>query len=130
MIIHNSSNKLRNNNKFKGLSWRINKSYRSDSFAIANNLFSSFTYAIKGLSYTFRTQRNFRIHIFAAIFVSILGFQLKLPLTHLAILTLTISAVLILELLNTSIETFVDLTVGRSFNPLARIAKDLSLIHI
>ena len=34
------------------------------------------------------------------------------------------AAVLVLELLNTSIEAVVDLAIGRRFHPLARIAKD------
>ncbi len=130
MIIQNAAKRSTKNNNFKGSSWRINKSYRSDSFMIANNVFSSFSYAAQGISYTFRSQRNFRIHIFTAIFVGILGVQMKLPFTHLAILTLTISAVLILELLNTSLEALVDLTVGRTFNPLARIAKDCAAASV
>ena len=37
---------------------------------------------------------------------------------------LTVASVLVLELLNTSIEAVVDLAIGRRFHPLARIAKD------
>ena len=37
---------------------------------------------------------------------------------------MTISLVLVLELLNTALEAVVDLTVGREFHQLAKIAKD------
>jgi hypothetical protein len=43
---------------------------------------------------------------------------------RLAVLVLTVAAVLVLELLNTAIEAVVDLAIGRQFHPLARIAKD------
>ena len=37
---------------------------------------------------------------------------------------LTVAAVLVLELLNTAIESVVDLAIGRRFHPLAKVAKD------
>ena len=53
-----------------------------------------------------------------------LGLWLQLPALQLAVLVLTVAAVLVLELLNTAIEAVVDLAIGRRFHPLARIAKD------
>ena len=47
-----------------------------------------------------------------------------LPLPQLAVLVLTVAAVLVLELINTATEAVVDLAIGRQFHPLARIAKD------
>ncbi|MFN5817442.1 MAG: diacylglycerol kinase, partial [Pseudanabaena sp.] len=41
-----------------------------------------------------------------------------------SIISLTIALVLVLELLNTALEAVVDLTVGREFHQLAKIAKD------
>jgi len=35
-----------------------------------------------------------------------------------------VAAVLVLELLNTAIESVVDLAIGRRFHPLAKVAKD------
>ena len=97
---------------------------RKDSWLISKDLFSSFRYALQGFMYNLLTQRNFRIHVFVGIFVCIIALWLNLPLYELAILVLTIGLVLILELINTSIETVVDLVIGREFNSLARIAKD------
>ena len=94
------------------------------SWRIAGNLPTSFRYAAQGLSYGFLSQRNFRIHVVIGIAVFALGIWLELSLNQLAVLVLTVTAVLVLELLNTAIETVVDLAIGRRFHPLARIAKD------
>ena len=97
-----------------------------DSWTIAHNLPTSFRYAAQGIAYSFLSQRNFRIHLFIGALVLLLGVFLKLSFNHLAVLVLTVTAVLVLELLNTAIEAVVDLAIGRQFHPLARIAKDCS----
>ncbi len=97
---------------------------RQEAWRIAGDLPSSFRYAIKGLGYNFKSQRNFRIHAIISILVLVLGLTLKLNPNQLSIIVLTITAVLVLELLNTAIEAVVDLAIGRRFHPLARIAKD------
>jgi diacylglycerol kinase (ATP) len=53
-----------------------------------------------------------------------MGLWLGLSPDRLAVLVLTVTAVLVLELLNTATEAVVDLAIGRRFHPLARIAKD------
>ncbi len=100
------------------------KNTKRDSWNIAGDLPSSFKYALQGLVYTYGTQRNFRIHILISTIVLGLIFWLKLSLIKSAILVLTISSVLILELINTAIEAVVDLSIGRQFHRLAKIAKD------
>ncbi len=115
-----------NPNKIFKTSLLTEKSYKRQSFLISKNLFYSFKYAYKGISYSFINERNFRIHIFLGFLATVLGIVLKISSTDLAILIFTIAAVLILELINTSIEAIVDLTIGRSFHPLAKIAKDCS----
>ncbi|ABX08132.1 Prokaryotic diacylglycerol kinase [Prochlorococcus marinus str. MIT 9211] len=101
-------------------------SSKRGSWQIAKDLPSSFKYAAQGIAYSFVSQRNFRIHLVIGSLVSALSIWLKLPFSELAILVLTIMAVLVLELINTSIEAVVDLAIGRRFHPLARIAKDCS----
>ncbi len=130
MIRSNNSKQFNSKDMDGKFSFRINKSFSRNSFKTANNLLSSFKYAANGIAYTFRSQRNFRIQTFVAFFVAIFGIYVKLSLTNLAILTLTIFAVLILELINTSIEAVVDLTVGKSYNSLAQIAKDCSAASV
>ena len=94
------------------------------AWTIAGDLPASFRYAAQGLGYGFISQRNFRIHVITGAVVFGLGIWLQLGLLKLAVLVLTVAAVLVLELLNTAIEAVVDLAIGRRFHPLARIAKD------
>lgn len=97
---------------------------RSHSFQVATSLLLSFRYAAQGLSYAFRTQRNFRIHLAIGAIALSLSLYLQIPAVSCAVISLTIALVLVLELLNTALEAVVDLTVGREFHLLAKIAKD------
>ena len=106
------------------------ETYRRGSWSLAKDLPSSFKYALKGLVYAFFSQRNFRIHIFIGLVVIVLSIWLQLSSSNCAILFLTISIVLVLELINTSIEAVVDLAIGRRFHPLARIAKDCAAASV
>ena len=89
-------------------------------------LWYNFLYAAKGLKYAFSTQRNFRIHVGFALGAFGLSFFLGLNKSDLAIMALTATSVLVIELLNTAIESVVDLAIGKRFHPLAQIAKDCS----
>lgn len=82
-----------------------------------------FYFAFSGLVYTFKTQLNFRVHCFAAILVSILSFYLNLNISEWLWIIAAMALVLISELMNTSIETIVDL-VSPEYNKKAGIAKD------
>ena len=97
---------------------------RSDSFQVATNLLLSFKYAGQGVIYAFRTQRNFRIHLIIGAIALGLSIYFQISAIACAVISLTISLVLVLELLNTALEAVVDLTVGREFHQLAKIAKD------
>jgi diacylglycerol kinase (ATP) len=97
---------------------------RVRAWKVAGDLPASFRYAAQGLAYAFASQRNFRIHVITGAVVFSLGLWLQLSLDRLAVLVLTVAAVLVLELLNTATEAVVDLAIGRQFHPLARIAKD------
>ena len=97
---------------------------RLGAWQVAGDLPASFRYAAQGLAYGFRSQRNFRIHVVTGAVTFGLGLWLQLPPGQLAVLVLTVAAVLVLELLNTATEAVVDLAIGRRFHPLARVAKD------
>jgi diacylglycerol kinase (ATP) len=97
---------------------------RIGAWRVAGDLPASFRYAAQGLAYGFASQRNFRIHVTTGTVVFGLGLWLGLSVDRLAVLVLTVAAVLVLELLNTATEAVVDLAIGRQFHPLARIAKD------
>ncbi|NJP08092.1 MAG: diacylglycerol kinase family protein [Leptolyngbyaceae cyanobacterium RU_5_1] len=97
---------------------------RELSWRVAPSLLISFKYAWSGVSYAFQTQRNFRIHVFVAALAVSLGVFLQLTAVEMAIIGLTVGAVLTMELLNTAIESVVDLTVKQTYHDLAKIAKD------
>lgn len=100
------------------------KPNRSLSWRVASNLFVSFRYAWAGVSYTFQTQRNFRIHVVVGTLAILLSLYLQLTRVEIAIIGLTIGAVMTMELLNTALESVVDLTVRQTYHELAKIAKD------
>ena len=97
---------------------------RSQSFQVATSLLLSFKYAAQGVIYAFRTQRNFRIHLMIGAIALALSVYFQISAIAIAVISLTIALVLVLELLNTALEAVVDLTVGREFHQLAKIAKD------
>lgn len=88
-------------------------------------LVESIGYALEGLRFAFVYGRNFKIQIGFAILVSILGFVVKINSYEWLTLFLIITLVLILELVNTAIETVVDM-VSLKYHPLAKIAKDVT----
>ncbi|WP_016950464.1 diacylglycerol kinase family protein [Anabaena sp. PCC 7108] len=97
---------------------------RELSWQIASNLFVSFKYAWAGISYSFQTQRNFRIHLSVCAFAIGLSIFLHLQAVEIAIIAITSGLVLTLELVNTAIESLVDLTVKQTYHDLAKVAKD------
>ncbi|MBD2427317.1 diacylglycerol kinase family protein [Phormidium sp. FACHB-1136] len=94
------------------------------SWKVANNLLVSFQYAWQGVSYAFRTQRNFRIHVGVGLVAVGLAVGLGLSAVEIAVIILTCGAVMTMELLNTALESVVDLTVQQTYHELAKIAKD------
>lgn len=97
---------------------------RELAWQVASNLLISFKYAWAGLSYAFGTQRNFRIHVVIGAIAIGLSIFLQLSRVEISLIGLTIGLVLAMELLNTAIESVVDLTVKQTYHELAKIAKD------
>ncbi len=101
-----------------------NGQQRTQAWRVATNIFASFRYAAAGVTYAFNTQRNFRIHcVLGAVAIS-LGAALHLSGVEMAVICITSGLVLTLELLNTAIESVVDLTVQQTYHELAKVAKD------
>ena len=94
------------------------------AWQVAPNLFISFRYAWAGIVYAVRTQRNFRIHLAIGLVALCLGIMLHIQPLEAAVVAITVSAVLVMELMNTALESVVDLTVGQTYHELAKIAKD------
>ncbi len=90
-----------------------------------NKIIKSFGYALRGIWLVVKTQRNFRIHLFAAIVVILAGFLFNLSHNEWAILILTIFVVFSAEAFNTAIEKVIDL-ISPGYNKLAGEAKDIA----
>ena len=99
---------------------------RIESYKTSSNVLKSFKYAFRGISYVLRTSRNFKIQLIFAVTSLMIGFLLQISQSNYVILIATIMSVLILEILNTSIESIVDLVVKKEFSSLAKISKDTS----
>ena len=85
----------------------------------------SFGFAFEGLSTLLRTQPNFVVHCATACVALGLGVVLRLSPPELALIVLTIALVLVVEAINTALETLCDL-VSPGFHPLIKRAKDIS----
>ncbi len=85
----------------------------------------SFSYAGNGVREAFASEPNFRIHIILGMASIVLAFIFRFSATKFAVLILTITLVIILELMNTAIEKVVD-KISPNYSRLAKIAKDVS----
>jgi len=103
---------------------------RGQSFKTSKNFYKSLNYAYSGTRYCFKYSRNFRIQIFCSLITFVLGLLLKLNSIESIVILATIFSVLILEILNTSIESLVDLVVGKKYSELAKICKDCSAASV
>ena len=82
--------------------------------------------ALRGLGEAWRTQRNLRLHAYAAAAVIAIAAWLRLTLVEWLWLSFAIGLVVFAELINTAIEQTVDLTIGQQPDPRARQVKDLA----
>lgn len=81
--------------------------------------------AIEGIIVAVKTQRHMRYHLYAAAAVLVLSLILRISRIEFILLCMSIVMVLVAELLNTAIETTVDM-ISEEFHPKAKIAKDIA----
>ena len=86
-------------------------------------LYRSFGYAFEGIIRCVREERNMKIHCFAAVLVVLAGAVLGLSVTEWCLCLILFGLVMALELVNTAVESVVDL-VTEERKPLAKRAKD------
>jgi len=87
-------------------------------------ILKAFSYALEGIIYTIRTQRNMKIHLFIGGCALLAGAMLRLTPIEWAAIIICIGLVLMTEMLNTAIEAIIDL-VSPEFHQLAKNAKDI-----
>jgi diacylglycerol kinase (ATP) len=88
-------------------------------------IFDSFNYAAEGIIHVLRTQRNMRIHFLIAAAVLVLALFVGVDKLELIALLLSITFVLMAEMINTAIEGAIDVSTT-SFDPMAKLAKDVA----
>jgi diacylglycerol kinase len=82
-----------------------------------------FGYAFQGIAHGVKTQINVRIHLVATVLAVALALALRVPVSQLVTIVLLCAAVISAELMNTAIESVVDL-VSPEYHRLAKAAKD------
>ncbi len=88
-------------------------------------LYGTFKNAFEGISYTYKTEMNFKSHIISTVAVLLGSYILEVSVFELIVCLLLIGLVMTLELVNTAIEVVVDM-VEPNYNPLAKVAKDVA----
>ncbi|GIO34171.1 MULTISPECIES: diacylglycerol kinase family protein [Paenibacillus] len=87
------------------------------------SFWAAFGYAAQGIVYALRTQRNMKIHAVAAVVVISAAALLHLSWLRWVALLFAIALVMAMELVNTALESVVDLASPK-IHPLAKAAKD------
>jgi len=90
-----------------------------------NNFASSFKYAFEGLVVAGKKERNFQFHLVAAVAVILVGLFSRLSIIEWILIILCISGMFSLELINSALESVVDLA-SPEIHDLAKQAKDMS----
>lgn len=98
--------------------------HKIPSDAHKSSIVRAFGYALEGLIYTIKTQRNMKIHLVVGVLAIMLSFVLQLMAVEWAIILVLIGLVIMTEMLNTAIEAIIDLS-SPDYHPLAKIAKDV-----
>jgi diacylglycerol kinase (ATP) len=91
----------------------------------APTLLDSFNFAFEGIIHVLRTQRNLRIHFAIAAGVLVMALIVDVTKIELIALLLSVTFVLIAEMLNTAVEAAIDIATT-SFDPMAKLAKDIA----
>ena len=106
--------------KYQDLDWDIKKERERD-----RKIIDSFNFAIEGTIETIRHEKHMKVHVFVSIVIITIAILTNISKLELMVLALTISLVLITELINTSVEAIVDL-ISPERHVLAKLAMDVA----
>jgi diacylglycerol kinase len=112
---------LPENSGLPGMKKDINQAKR---FSICQRV-KSFSFALKGILYAFKTQHNTWIHIIVMVLVITAGFIFRLNLMEWGLIVFAIGIVLVSELINTAIESLVDF-VSPNYDKNVGLIKDVA----
>lgn len=88
-------------------------------------LLKSFLYALRGIRFCVKNERNMRIHISAAVCIAAFSFVYGLSTVEYGMLFFAIGFVIVAEMFNTGIEVVINLEMP-SYHNLAKIGKDVA----
>lgn len=92
----------------------------------AKHIFHSFYFALQGINYALKTQRNFKIHLGMATAAILMSFWLKIALAEWVAIIALIGLVLFAELMNTAMELCVDWLSQGKYIKAVRHIKDVA----
>lgn len=92
----------------------------------AKNFFHSLCFASNGIMYALKTQRNLRIHVVIALLILIVSMLLNISLLEWPVIILCIILIFFSEMINTVVETLIDLYYKDEYSPVAKNAKDVA----
>lgn len=85
----------------------------------------AFGYALNGLVVAFKSEKNMKVHVFAAIVACSLAYLYGLPPLETCVLLMAITVVLVAEIINTAIEKTIDF-ISPDFHEEAKKIKDMA----
>lgn len=88
------------------------------------SILDSFHNALSGVIHSYKNERNFKIHLIMTALVLITSICVGVSNNEFLVICLAITFVLCMELMNTAIESVVDLICGENKKELAKVAKD------
>lgn len=94
--------------------------YKSQGFR------NTFKNARKGMRLSLKSERNIRIHLFAAALALATGFVFKFSIVKFCILLLTIVMVISAEMMNSAIEFALDSVYHNKYSKMVGMAKDIA----
>ncbi len=92
----------------------------------SRNFQRSLMYALNGLRLAFRSQRNFRKHLFIAFLTLSIAFFLRVSLVEFCIIIFANTLVLVVEMINSVIEFVIDAYYKNKWAKLAKLSKDIA----
>jgi len=90
------------------------------------NILKSFYYAFRGIFYSFKVERNIKIHVFISLIVILLGIKWHLSFLEWCFIIFSIFLVIITEFINTAVEVLVDFVTKEKRSVKAMIVKDIA----
>lgn len=88
-------------------------------------LINSFNYAVAGIIQALKTEPNMKIHFIVAFAVLFFSLFFNFNRIEMLILFFTITLVIVSEMLNTAVESMVDL-ITEEYHPVAKVVKDIA----